>query len=242
MTAPAGWRRQLRRLAAAALILALGWLVTPDPVALYDGVGLPDQAYRHLGQSGLGNPPSGATATAPVAADGSSARELRAVSDEQGPQVLVEISPGGLSAPGARTVTVTATPATADQPPPDDRLDSNIYTIDVTADPSPGVVRVAHDGLLLLRAAVMTSPDPQIVYRTGPGAPWRPQPTTRAGQDVLGTALREVGDYAVLRPAGAGTAQAGPSGGHRALLLLGGLVVLGAVTLIALRPRKAAED
>jgi hypothetical protein len=220
----------VRRVGAALLLVTVGWLASPSPVPVYDGVGSPDEPYKYVGRS-----PAPVTAT--VTGPASTGLQLR--SAESGPQVLVDLGAGAFT--GSAAVTMTATPVAGDGTKvPQGAIDGNIYRITV----NPGAVlqpEVAQ-GFLFLRAAVMTRPDPVVVHRATASDPWTAVKTVRAGQDILSTPFRALGDYAVVRTPGSKPLSAG--GGlstGRVLLLGGGVLVLVLLTIWVLR-RSAPEQ
>jgi hypothetical protein len=175
-----------------------------------------------------------------VALGSSGPLEVR--SAESGPQVLLQLAAGAFDAP-TPTITVTAAPLKGDGTKvPQGTIDGNVYRITAT----PGA-RLRPDralGFLFLRAAVMTRPDPVVVHRADAGSPWQRVKTVRAGQDILSTPFRELGDYAVVKVPGAKPLSQGGGGlsGTRLLLLAGGVLVLVVITVLVLRRARPEED
>jgi hypothetical protein len=225
----------VRRWLAGALLVTVGWLASPQAVPIYDGVGQPDEPYRYAGR----NPaPVAATVTVPLSTGSSAALQLK--SAESGPQVLIDLAAGAFTAKGS-SLTLTATPLPGDGAPPRGRIDGNIYRVSATGD------AVVHpettQGFLFLRAAVMTTPDPVIVHRDSPGAPWVEAKTTRIGRDNLSAPFRALGDYAVVRlPGSKPLSEAGALSLTRGLLLGGGVLLLLVVTVLVLRRPRAEQD
>jgi hypothetical protein len=220
----------MRKLAAALLLVGLGWLASPSAVPVYDGVGAPDEPYKYVGRSNA--PAASVSTTVGVSAGSSAALTVR--SAEKGPQVLLDLAAGGFEATTPR-VTVTATPVAADgTEAPQGKVDGNAYRIKV----SPGA-RLRPDraqGFLYLRAAVMTRPDPVLVHRASPTAAWEAVRTSRAGQDILATPFKALGDYAVVSlPGSKPLSQSGGLSGTRLALLVGGVLVLVVLTVLVLR-------
>lgn len=226
----------MRRLAAALLLVALGRLASPTAVPVYDGVGAPDEPYRYVGRSNA--PATSVSATAEVS--GGVTGSLQVKSDETGPQVLVDLGAGAFAA-STRTVTLTAVPLAADgERVPQGTVDGNAYRI--TATPGARLLAAQAQGFLFLRAAVMTRPDPVVVHRSSPAAPWQQVKTVRAGQDILSTPFRALGDYAVVHLPGAQPlSQDGGLSTGRVLLLGGGVLLLLVLTVVVLR-RPAPEE
>jgi hypothetical protein len=218
----------VRRWCAAALLVSIGWLASPQATPIYDGVGAPDERYRYA----LMTPaPDAATATVPLTAGTSGALQLK--SSESGPQVLIDVASGAFRGSGT-ALTVTASPLPATGTPPRGAFDSNLYRVTASGD---AALRPDNaQGFLFLRAAIMTSPNPVIVHRTDPQQRWTEVKTSRAGRDVLSTPLRGLGDYAVERPPNAKSlSTANGLSLTRGLLLGGGIVLLLAITILALR-------
>lgn len=220
----------MKRLAAALLLVALGRLASPTAVPVYDGVGAPDEPYRYVGRSNA--PSASVTATAQVTRGVSGSLQVK--SAETGPQVLVDLGSGAFAA-ATPTVTLTAVPLAGDGARvPQGTVDGNVYRI--TVSPGARLLVDQAQGFLFLRAAVMTRPDPVVVHRPSPTAPWRQVKTVRAGQDVLSTPFRALGDYAVVRlPGSEPLSQGGGLGLGRVLLLGGGVLLLLALTVVVLR-------
>ena len=224
----------MRRWIAAALLVAAGWLTTPLAVPVYDGVGSPDEPYRYVGKS-----PGPAAASVTVKMSGGSSASLQLRTNENGPQLLVDLGAGAFRAPGP-TMTLTATPLAPDGSASRGSFDGNVYRIAA----GPGAVLRAEtaQGFLFLRAAVMTRPDPVIVHRTAPTDPWTELRTTRSGTDILSAPFRALGDYAVVRLPGAKPLNAGGLSFVRVLLLGGGVLLLLVITVVVLRRPRPDDE
>jgi hypothetical protein len=148
--------------------------------------------------------------------------------------VLADLGAGAFAS-SASSVTLTATAVAGDGTVvPQGTIDGNVYRFDVSQ--GARLLPEQAQGFLFLRAAVMTRPDPVVVHRASATAPWEKVKTVRAGQDVLSTPFRALGDYAVTRVPGAKplSASGGLSKG-RLLLLGGGVLVLLSLTVLVLR-------
>lgn len=220
----------MKKLGAALLLVTLGRLASPSAVPVYDGVGAPDEPYKYVGTKNA--PAPSVSATTEVRAGRSGNVQVR--SAEIGPQVLVDLGSGAFAS-SATSVTLTATPHAGDGTrAPQGTVDGNVYRI--TVSPGARLLPEQTQGFLFLRAAVMTRPDPVIVHRPNPTAPWQKVKTVRAGQDILSTPFRALGDYAVVRLPGSEPVSA--SGGistTRLLVLGGGVLVLVVITVLVLR-------
>ncbi|MCW2671878.1 MAG: hypothetical protein JWP14_467 [Frankiales bacterium] len=223
----------MRRWLAGALLVTVGWLASPTSVPVYDGLPNSDEPYRYVGKSPA---PTSASATATVT--GGQAGALRVQTGETGPQLLVDLAPGAFQATTAK-VTLAATPLAPSGTPPRGTFDSNAYRLTVTP-----VATLSPDqsGFLFLRAAVMTKPNPVVVFRTGDSAPWKEVPAQLTGRDIMATTFTSVGDYALVRLPGSKPITSGGLGLTRVLFLGGGVLLLVVVTVLVLRRPHDDED
>lgn len=185
--------------AFAALLVVVGWLLTPNPVPVYDGIGMPDEPYRYVstppGTAVTPKPAGSAQGTLPVVGGvNSQLASLR--SNESGPQVWVYLPAGVLAAPGGK-ITVEVVPVAPASPPADGPIDGNVYRVSVT-DPAGPVTFNAPTSTIVLRAITARQPGPVIEHRLGPGQKWHLLDTSRTGNDIYGSALPEAGDYALV--------------------------------------------
>lgn len=244
-------RRPARRaLSVAALGLVLAWIGAPAAVPLYDGVGFPDQPYRFV-QAPAGYPatppPATATAMAP-GAGGHNAQAFYATSSEQGPQASIYVSAGALAGPmGATSYSMSAVPLAPVGQPPLESIEGNVYRLSFTAGGQPATFASTPDNFCLIRLRALNSsqPGPGMVYRASPQQPWRSLTTNRSGMDVYESPLQGPGDYALARPAGGYSPDAGspaPSAAGSAtptgvLVGLGALIAVVVAGLLGLRMR-----
>lgn len=222
----------MKRWLAGALLVTLGFLASPTAVPVYDGVGT-DEPYRFVGKK-----PAPTSASDSITAHGGLVDAVEFQSLEQGPQFVLSLSSGSLRTAGS-SVAMRAEPSRPDGTPPRGTFDGNAYR--VTATPAVTVTEDA-SGFLFLRAAVMTKPNPVVVYRPDGGGAWQEVSSTRYGRDNLATKFRGTGDYAVVRLPGAKPLSGGGLGLTRALVLGGGVVVLLVVTVLVLRRPRADDD
>ena len=226
---------------ALSVLFVLTWFASGAGVPLYDGVGFPDQPYRYVTvPTGAkhGPAPAPALASSPVK-DGSSIGEITVQSNEQGPQILLQLLPGFVLAPKAAHIAgVSATPLAPDPAPIDGKVDGNVYRLSLTSDvgtasfgPNVG------DAFLYLRAASLKPAPPVMEYRPAPASPWVRLHTVKAGTDIFVISFRGAGDYALVHLRGAKAVGGGLSQETVLLLLLGGfvIVVIG-VAVISRRP------
>ena len=188
-----------RRWAAAALLVGVGWLVAPQAVPVYDGVGAPDEPYRYV------SPPAGArTTAAPTEATGQSpvakGRNTNGMSvqtAEQGPQASVFVPPSGLAAPGG-TIAVRVVPQVPTDSPTGATIDGNVYLFTLTDRAGPVTLTdQAAIATLYLRATSATQPGPVMEYRSDLAKPWAVLKTSRGGQDVYVSSFPGPGQYAL---------------------------------------------
>jgi hypothetical protein len=219
----------MRKLLAALAVVTLGWLASPSGVPVYDGVGAPDEPYKYVGRSNA--PAASISASTPVSSGVSGS--LSARSAESGPQVLVDLGSGAFAA-STPSVTLTVTAVAGDGTDvPQGRIDGNVYRVTAT---SGARLLPSALGFLFRRAAVITRPDPVVVHRATPNDAWVKVKTVRAGQDILSTPFRALGDYAVVRVPGAKPlSQSGGLSTGRLLVLGGGVLLLVVVTVVILR-------
>ena len=214
--------------------MTIGLLATDQPVPIYDGLGFPDQPYRLIGNSTRGEP-SVATGTAHVGADGRS-EALSARSNESGPQVVLELGAGAFQGAPGSTIRLTATPVPTTDPPSAGTADSNAYR--VTASSTAGTVKQtasAAQGFVFLRAVKVSDPPPEILHRTGLGAPWTALASSRTGQDIVSASYAGTGDYLLLRPTGAKDARQGTGLTTRLLEIAFGLLLLTGLVMVSRR-------
>ena len=222
----------MRRWLAGALLVSLGFLASPAPVPIYDGVGT-DEPYRYVGKN-----PAPTSASDTITTHGNLVDAVEFQTGEQGAQFILSLSSGSLRADGG-SVRMAAEPRKPDGTPPRGSFDGNAYR--VTSDPAVTLTPDA-SGFLFMRAAVMTSPNPVVLYRATPEAAWQEIPSSRYGRDNLATKFRGAGDYVVVRLPGSKPIGTGGIGLTRALLLGGGVVVLLVVTVLVLRRPRDDED
>lgn len=219
-----------RRWAAAALLVSVGWLVTPQPVAVYDGVGQPDEPYRYV------SPPPGAKKTAgateafaqsPVS-KGHNTNGMSLQTGEQGAQASLFIPAAGLASPG-RTVEVKAVPQAPTDQPKGATIDGNVYLFTITDKAGPVTFTdQAALATLALRATSARQPGPVVVYRSDPAKPWMTLRTSRGGADIYVSTFPGAGQYAM-----AYVATVPPKGtSPLPYVLLGGLVLLVVVVIV----------
>jgi hypothetical protein len=233
--------------ALSALLVAVGWLLTPHPVPVYDGIGMPDEPYRYVstppGASVTALPAGTAQGILPVVGGVNS--ELGSmISNEFGPQVSVYLPVGVLTAPGGK-ITVKVVPEAPSQPPADGPIDGNVYRVSIT-DPAGPVTFNSSKSMIYLRATTAKQPGPVIEQRLGPGQKWRLLDTTRAGNDVYSAVLPETGEYAVvyskLAHARDATPGSGPGGNHGLIVGLFVLFFLLICVVFAVRSRGKEVD
>jgi hypothetical protein len=227
-------------LSGAVAFLAVAWFVLPaGQPPLYDGLGFPDEAYRFV------TPPSGEKPGAPATAIRLRVAISDGVSDaafgqsaEQGPQVAVFVPRGAVVAPaGVASVTLTLSPITTTARPGEGSVYGNVYRLAVS---DGGALTPSLPGAVIrLRAPSVVDPEPVMhVLREGR---WTRLRTDRVGTEIFAAPLAGAADYALVRPAAAGSS----SSTRVTVALVGGVllaitVVLGAVRRSAVRGRAKA--
>jgi hypothetical protein len=210
-------------------LLGLVWLLTPNPVPLYDGIGFPDEPYRFVG----GTPaPTTAQVKLPVAG-GVNTGGLFANSAELGPQVSVFAPPKAFAVAGRAPVVLTVRPIAAAPPLPAGTVDSNDYQLTFTSAGGPvNLLPDAQSPAITLRSASQASTGPVLQFRPA-GGTWRELKTRRVGRDVYNAVVPAAGEFLLVKPQ---QAPAQKSGGRGALYgVIGATVVLMLLVLIGVR-------
>jgi hypothetical protein len=250
-TRHSGTWRHLRWWVCATLVVAVGWLVTPAPVTVYDGVGQPDEPYRYVsappGAKATVKKATGAQASLPIVA-GFSVRDGSLDSKESGPQASVLLPQGTLAAPG-ETVALNLVPQAPAEQPADGRIDGNVYRLSIVDAAGPVTfVPGTRPATIYLRSTTQRQPGPVMEHRAGPGKKWQRMVTRRTGLDYYLALVPDAGEYAMVfvrqgtPTAGTASAQApGDPGSSRGLvgaLLLSLVLLLAAVLAVRLRARE----
>jgi hypothetical protein len=227
-----------RRWVAGAVLVGIGWLVTPSAIPVYDGVGVPDEPYRYV-KAPAGNPPTAeatvATATTPVAA-GVGTNGVIVATAEQAPQFSLFVPPAAL-ATAKGPITVTSTPAAPTDQPAGSTIPGNVYVVTVT---SPGGTVTTTDKIaiasLYLRA-INSSEGWVMQHRATHTDPWVALQSARGGTDTWVSSFKGAGEYALSRSASA------DKGSSSSVLpwLLGGGVALLVLLVVAIRLRSTPE-
>lgn len=221
--------RLVRRAGAALVLVALGRLLSPAAVPVYDGLGTPDEPYRYVA------PPSGAartsaptvaTATSPLVA-GRSRNGMSVTSAETGPQVSLYLPQQALAAPGA-SVVATARPVAPTDQPPGGRIDGNVYVVAFQAAGPVALTPSAALAQITLRATSSRQPPPVMEHRAAQGQPWQQLKTVRFGLDIYTSDFPGPGQYALAFVHARATKGASPT----PYLVLGGVVALLAVVVV----------
>ena len=224
---------------AALLLVALGWLVSPAPVPIYDGVGVPDEPYRFVtppaGVSATA-PPTVATATTPLK-NGVSVRGLVLSTAEQSPQFSLYVPPASMASKG-REITVRAEPTAPTDPPGGKVIGSNIYRVTFTDPAGPVTVTPSLGAASMYLRAFDTSDGWALQYRETTTSAWQQQETARSGTDTFVGSFVGPGDYALAKS----PTESGEGGGVAVLpLALGGSLLLVVLVIIVVRLRAAPE-
>lgn len=216
-------------------LLGLVWLLTPNPVPLYDGIGFPDEPYRFVG----GTPaPTPAQVRLPVVG-GVNSGGLFANSAELGPQVSVYAPPKAFRVAAGAPVVLAARPVAPSAPLPPGEVDSNDY--DVTFTSAGGPVTLDPDAqspAITLRSASQATAGPVLQFRAAGGA-WRELKTRRVGRDVYNAAVPSAGEFLLVKP----QQQAATSRSGRGALygVIGATVALMLLVLVGVRILSARQ-
>jgi hypothetical protein len=230
-------------LLAGVVVVLAGWLLTPHPVPLYDGVGFPDEPYRYVSPPSASlktAEPPGSAADSVDVAQGTNPNGISLDTGESGPQAAV-LLPAGAIATAAGPVVAQLVPKAPTDQPRGAFINGNVYDLSMT--PPSGSVRLtakAASGLVELRAP-SEDPNEVVVYRPAPGQAWKAVPTSRLGRDIWGSAPLGPGEYAVAAkdvPRRGASGGAGQSSGPPVWVwALGALVLVLLVAVVALRRR-----
>ncbi|MCW2598929.1 MAG: hypothetical protein JWM02_758 [Frankiales bacterium] len=219
--------------------MSLGWLVTPNAVPIYDGVGAPDEPYRYVAAPATAKQTAGPTsgaASSPVH-QGRNTNGMSVQTAEQGPQASLFMPPAGLAAPGA-AIEVKVVPQAPTGNPPGGTIDGNVYLFTITDKAGPVTLTdQAALATLYLRATTAKQPGPVMEYRSDASKPWQALKTSRGGQDVYVSTFPGAGQFALAFVPVKGAAQ-GTS--ILPMVLLGGLVLL-VVVVVVIRLQATSE-
>jgi hypothetical protein len=183
------------------VLVVLGWVVTPTPVPIYDGLGVPDEPYRYVDGAGRGRatqPPTTATAQTPVR-KGSSAMDLVISSREQGPQVTLFLPAGSLVAADFSEITVRVLPQAPESQLSSLKISGNVYRVELSA--SDGRVTLGSNiasSNIFLRATDQRD-GWHMLYRPDAGGWQPPLKARRPGTDTWVARFQGPGDYALAR-------------------------------------------
>jgi hypothetical protein len=188
---------------SAILVVVVAWL-QHTAVPLYDGVALPDEAYRYIvAPSGRQTklPAASATMSGKVS-DGFNTDGIYLGTTEQGPQAAVSFAQHSFSvAATVSNITVTLTPQAPDShASPTGRIVGNVYRLSaVTSDGGPvqfqsNKVSPSYIDMRLPQGYPVGA---TMVYRPTATAAWKPVPASRIGNDVYEAKVAGLGDYAL---------------------------------------------
>jgi hypothetical protein len=208
--------------ASAVLLVVVGWLVTPNAVTVYDGLGQPDEPYRYV-TAPPGAPvtakPTGAHAAVPVIA-GVNGEDVTLDSAENAPQVSVYLPLDGLAA-SAGTISANVVPQAPTDQPADGRIDGNVYSLSITSAAGPVTFTANAAAATITLRATTAQAGPMIEHRAGPGQKWRALDTTRISNDRYYGVLPGAGQYAMVirRDAPQSETGTGHGGSHQGMLV-----------------------
>lgn len=226
-----------RRWVGAALVLGLGWLATPQPVAIYDGIGVPDEPYRYV------QAPTGKSATpAPTSAigktpvkNGVGTNGLSVSSAEQSAQFSLFVPPAAMAAAGD-TIEVKAVPQAATNQPKGAVIGGNVYVVTLTSSGGP-VTLTEKAAIATLYIRATTATDGWLMeYRSDAAASWKVLQTSRGGTDSFVATFAGPGQYALARSSGSHS-----KGSNSLLLVLLGVAVLLVAVVVIVRVRATRE-
>ena len=229
--------RRTGQLLAAALLVGLGRLLSPDAVPVYDGIGAPDEPYRYVAAPAGARttaPPTTAAASSPMVA-GKSTYGMSLAPGESGPQFSLFVPPQAFAAPGAK-VSLTAAPLAPTDQPHGARIDGNVYVVTIKAAGPVTFTKESALATLYLRATTAKQPPPVMEYRAAKDGSWTALQTSRGGQDVYVSTFPGAGQYALAFAAA--TSAKGSSTSKAPFVVIGGLLLL-VVVVVVVRLRAA---
>jgi hypothetical protein len=238
MRTDAANRRWKRAGFGSGLVTLVVLVATASGTPLYDGIGFPDEPYRYV------DPPHGyvqkykpteARTVIRISRETNPDEGLIS-SGESGPQVAMYIPRRGLSVlDSASTVTVTARPVKANDPPGDGTLNSNVYQVDFSH-PVQISGASASPPNITLREATFETVLAVMEYRTDSTSRWRRLETPQVGRDIYVAALQGAGQYVLVQPA-MGTAQSARNRGtgKQLVFILGFCLLIVIVVVFAVR-------
>jgi hypothetical protein len=211
-------------------VLLVAWIFGPALAGppLYDGIGFPDEPYRYVvrpAKSVQMPPPTAATGTATRQANGGY-DAIVAASAETGPQVLVTVGAGTMTA-SCPTVVLTAAPTAPVATVAGDPTWGNAYQVTLAC--AGAAAARAGTNHVQLRAPDGTEPRPVVYYSASATGPWTALDTALIGSDNYQAPLVGAGFYVLVRHPSSGL----PFGLDPIVVVLIG-VVLALVALIAI--------
>lgn len=241
-----------RRTAAVVLLagaagLAAAWrLAAPATPPLYDGIITPADPYRYVDPPpGINHPPPDALSKDLPLVD-NQAPPIAETTDENPPQAQLLVQGGSFDLPpGATGVTVTISPEHAPAvPPPDGRLDGNVYRFGVAAASTPLQLKPGSISTVVLRGPAGAG---NATVEQFTGNTWHRLDTQPVGNpDTWEANPMSLGDFAlVVQGAISAPPPSGGGGGVSAGAIAGIVIGAGAVAaiggvLLALRMRRRA--
>jgi hypothetical protein len=223
------------------LVLLVAWVFGPALAGppLYDGIGFPDEPYRYMDR-----PPKTVQMPPPTTATGTAKRlaggdfdAIVAASAEQGPQVLVTIGGGTLTAPaGCAAVSLTAAPLAPPATVAGDPTWGNAYRLTLACD-AGGTPTAARAGTnhVQLRAPDASQPGPDVYYAPSAAGPWQRLDTVRIGNDNYQAPLVGPGLYVLVKRPASGL----PFGLDPIVAVLIGVVLALVAIIAAIRFRRS---
>jgi hypothetical protein len=230
-----------RRWVAAAALVTVGWLVTPNAVPIYDGISQPDEPYRYVSAPKDYRTTAAATSakvSSPVR-EGTNSDGMSVQTLEQGPQASVFIPPKALATPGGPVVLSIAPQAPTSQPP-GATIDGNVYLLSLSSPGGP-ITRTPQAAIatLYLRSTTAKQPGPVMEYRADSAQEWKALKTSRGGQDVYVSTFAGPGEYALALAASKKTSSSTVPFLPIVVIVGFGVLVL-LVIVIRLRARQAS--
>jgi hypothetical protein len=165
-------------------------------VPLFDGIGFPDEPYRYApgkGQKQPSKPATGINFTSAI--DPSAGNSIYVNSDEQGPQVLLDVDKKSLSFPsGSKKYAIKVTPSAPRNQPDEGSYLGNVYTLSFTSDVGPVSFSPRASSTITLRLPKNNGLAPVMQFSKD-GVSWTKLVTTKLGNDTYTSPVAGNGQY-----------------------------------------------
>lgn len=179
----------------ALLLLPVAFLAAPPGAPpLYNGLGFPDEPYRHLGAA-AGRAPG--RAVVQVAGTDVGSAGAYAGTPERPPQAAFVLPPEGVEVSRGGSARLVVEPVAVPEPRTDGTLLSNAYLVQATAEQSQRL-RLVQDAQAVVQLRVPAATDERVAVEFHDGRRWTNLPTRRTGEHVYSAFLPSFGIVAAV--------------------------------------------